>query len=249
MITIDRNCRGCGLCEKLCPAGAVRVLEGRASLDAGACIACQQCACVCPAGAVRTDAREIIPEGLSPLQRLVFTRRSCRYYADEALPEGLTAVLRAAVRSCPTALNQASVRLVVIEDRSLLRELDRRISRLLCRLIAFVTLPGINLAAGLLLKDKYPRIANYWDRLSTPGRILFDAPALGIIACRKGSVMGGWDASAAAQTCVLLLEEASLASCYAGLAQTALRHPGLKRLAGLDRGEYAACCFVFGKPA
>ena len=249
MVTVNDSCRGCGLCEKLCPSGAIKVINRRACICAGTCIECLQCACACPRGALSTDAREITPEGLSPLQRLVFFRRSCRYYAREPLPDGLVPVLKAAVKSCPSALNQASVRLVIIEDRSLLDELDRRISALLRRLVTLCSLPGIRLASKLVLKDKYARIANYRTRLSEPGRILFGAPALGIMACRKGSVMGSGDAYIAAQTCVLLLEEAGLASCYAGLAQTALGTPGLKMLAGLGRDEYAACCFVFGKPA
>ena len=49
---VDRaRCTDCGLCEGLCPTGAIHPGAGR--VDKGACIACLGCVNNCPAQAVR----------------------------------------------------------------------------------------------------------------------------------------------------------------------------------------------------
>jgi ferredoxin len=49
----DRSrCTGCGLCEQLCPAGAIRVTYV-ANIDARRCTGCGLCVEQCPQGAIR----------------------------------------------------------------------------------------------------------------------------------------------------------------------------------------------------
>ena len=48
-----RLCNGCGLCEQLCPTGAVEVHEGRATIvRPNACTFCEVCEGYCPEGAI-----------------------------------------------------------------------------------------------------------------------------------------------------------------------------------------------------
>ena len=53
------HCKGCGICEKACPAGAVRVIGQHAVIDQELCIACGMCAAKCPRGVIH-DANGII---------------------------------------------------------------------------------------------------------------------------------------------------------------------------------------------
>ena len=47
------QCAACGVCEKACPKGAVRVLSGVfARADRGACVGCGLCAKACPASII-----------------------------------------------------------------------------------------------------------------------------------------------------------------------------------------------------
>lgn len=55
-------CAGCGECEEVCPAGAARVEDGKASIDKDACIGCGDCYAHCREGAVTIDWKTEVPK-------------------------------------------------------------------------------------------------------------------------------------------------------------------------------------------
>lgn len=48
------KCVGCGLCAKHCPAGALRLQDGKIVRDPGQCILCMKCSEICPSFAMET---------------------------------------------------------------------------------------------------------------------------------------------------------------------------------------------------
>jgi formate hydrogenlyase subunit 6/NADH:ubiquinone oxidoreductase subunit I len=50
-------CTGCKLCEKRCPTGAIRVIEGKANIDNSLCKFCYSCVYACPSSAIRIVTR------------------------------------------------------------------------------------------------------------------------------------------------------------------------------------------------
>ncbi|MCL6449803.1 MAG: DUF362 domain-containing protein [Acetobacteraceae bacterium] len=60
------KCAGCGECEKACPYGAMRVVEGRAVRDEARCLSCNHCAWRCKSGALVEP-----PESWRPFQVLL----------------------------------------------------------------------------------------------------------------------------------------------------------------------------------
>lgn len=52
-LTVQAFCRGCGTCVRICPNGAMSVVDGKAKHDPSKCILCGYCAPVCPEFAIR----------------------------------------------------------------------------------------------------------------------------------------------------------------------------------------------------
>jgi len=50
---VDQNiCIGCGACQAMCPAGAIRFKNGKSEIDQSKCLNCGSCATVCPMGCI-----------------------------------------------------------------------------------------------------------------------------------------------------------------------------------------------------
>ena len=66
-VTIEEKCTGDKRCETVCPTGAIKVVEKRAVVDGGKCLACQNCLDACWEEAVVMAPRfEPILLGIDP---------------------------------------------------------------------------------------------------------------------------------------------------------------------------------------
>ena len=59
-------CIGCKKCEKVCPHGAVTVMNNLAKIDYDKCTGCGACAKACPTGCMKKIVFPDIPEGVDP---------------------------------------------------------------------------------------------------------------------------------------------------------------------------------------
>ncbi len=63
MIIIDADrCTGCGACVKVCPDGAIYLVEGVATVDSRLCRECEACIAACPTEAIRLVTPEAAVE-------------------------------------------------------------------------------------------------------------------------------------------------------------------------------------------
>jgi Fe-S-cluster-containing hydrogenase component 2 len=55
MFYVDQDrCSGCGVCVDVCPAGAITIQDGKATIDQGRCQLCEACFTACPQEAILT---------------------------------------------------------------------------------------------------------------------------------------------------------------------------------------------------
>jgi len=107
---IEDKCRGCKLCVKACPFGAIRMVDRKAVIDYASCTLCGSCVSIC-----KFDAIESIGESAGPRQAQgdVWVFCECETGKDELAPVslellGLARALAAdlGVRACGVLLGQ-----------------------------------------------------------------------------------------------------------------------------------------------
>ncbi len=55
-VTINTNwCKGCGICVAFCPKKAMKLENGKSTVDPAKCIACGMCELYCPDLAITVD--------------------------------------------------------------------------------------------------------------------------------------------------------------------------------------------------
>ena len=118
-------CIGCGLCAKDCFPGALEVQNGTAVLvNMERCIDCGHCIAVCPQSAVTEDS--VPMDDVSPVRMeingtdlldLMRSRRSCRHFRKEPVPESVWRQMIQAARACPTAKNLQATRYIVVTEK------------------------------------------------------------------------------------------------------------------------------------
>ena len=95
--TIRERCRACYTCVRECPAKAIQILDGQASVIQARCIGCGNCVTVCSQQAKLVasgvEATEILLSGSAPVAAIVAPSYPAEF--TECATSGLVAALRA----------------------------------------------------------------------------------------------------------------------------------------------------------
>ena len=134
------------------------------------CITCQNCVAVCPQGAVTIEGEYRVPAGfwknahlynngktpplpilgkksyedcqaeLTETEKVIYKRRSIRLYKNKPVPPDLIHRVIEAGRFAPSAGNNQPWKFVVIQDKELIDEIDRKCKKF-CRVVMRGTMP------------------------------------------------------------------------------------------------------------
>jgi nitroreductase len=161
-------------------------------------------------------------------------RRSVRSYRDTAVPKNIIDKILKSGTLAPSAMNAQPWRFVVIEDKSTIMRLSRRVKEIL------LNMPW---------PDHYKKAFQ-----SEEDTIFYGAPLIILIFVPKGEEtrtrdFNMLDCGLAAQNMFLTAYQEGLGSCFIGLATFLSLDPEVLTDAGIPKGYELISPLIFGYPA
>ena len=245
MITINEElCIGCGLCKKDCVVRSLDIIEGKAKMIKESCLVCGHCAAICPVGAISIpalDEKEILDTktikkvASDDLLKLIQSRRSVRYYKEQAVEKEKIEKIIEAGRFTPTGCNVQATRYVIITNQmGKLRDL----------VIEGLSAGGrkYNSEALIQTAEKYKNEIDY-------STLTFNAPHAVIIICGS-SICNPINGTLAAESMELMIHSLDLGACYSGYSERGLNeNENARSFLQMKDDEQVAACLYFGYPS
>lgn len=250
-ITINRDsCILCRRCVTLCPSVLFAVNDGVVEVNTdGGCIACGQCVAGCPADAIAHEDfpankvhdfdRASLPDG-DELMTLIKSRRSNRAFSDKPIPADFLDKIVEAGRYAPTATNSREVRMLVVTDEALLRQISSFTIGYYISILKLVDNSVVRPLLKLFSPSNYAYISTFKRMKAEHERgndqILHGAKAMILYYTPSGSRFGCHDANLAYQNSSLMAETLGVAHFYTGFVYVAaLQGKGkLQKILGID---------------
>ena len=223
------KCVGCGLCRMDCPANNILVEDKKAKIIGQNCILCGHCAAICPKAAVSMTGFDEPPQAIEgpaaldpqALLAAIKTRRSIRRFTAQPVPPETVARIIEAGRLTPSGGNAQDVSFIVLQD-----SMDRAE------------------AAAVRLFLPLMRLVNpVAKRMDIDDHFFFKKAPAAIVVVSPNKVNG----ALAAANMELMAEACGLGVLYSGFfAMAANRSRALRKMLGLNRGDYAVTTLVLG---
>jgi len=134
----------------------------------------------------------------------IMERYSCRSYTGAPLTDGQVKILAEAAIAAPSASNRQPWRILVINDKGLIDEMD---------------------AEGMRLLSEQEDKAAYERMMSRGGKLLYNAPCIVMVAASDDSAGVALDCGIAAQNVCLAAYSLGLGSVMVGMARVPLNGP------------------------
>lgn len=245
-ITIDRSqCKKDGLCASVCPEGIFvqrEKLTVPELVDKERCIACGHCVAICPQDAIchsefpptaiRTIQIEEMPTE-EQVMTLLKTRRSIRAFRDKPLTKETIESIIDGARFAPSGHNSQSTEYLVVQDRTMLKQVSamvieylkfeiRRFGNPIFR--SFALLANRELAeSGLHEIPGFKQMIQMFESGADP--VLNGAPALLAFHARRTVGFADVNAQLALQNASLVAHSLGIGHFYTGWVLSPCRAP------------------------
>jgi nitroreductase/Pyruvate/2-oxoacid:ferredoxin oxidoreductase delta subunit len=283
-IVIDEEkCTGCGNCTKACPMLALEVVRKKCRFtEEAVCFGCSACVAACKEDAIKMNTfynvsqgvfktmsfhpQDGYPdppdvegiEGLTPVEEVIYSRRSNRIYKKDPVPDALLRRVIEAGRFAPSAANGQPWSFLVINDREEMDELAKLVSMLfkpLTRLYKAGETSTIMrcywaVASAVMPKLFDQRAMRGGLKTIQPLDVFLGAPALIVILGDKRGISNmDLDCGIMAQNMVLAAHSLGLATCYISFLIAASEfNPLVRRKLRVKWPYKPVCAMVLGYP-
>jgi nitroreductase/NAD-dependent dihydropyrimidine dehydrogenase PreA subunit len=271
------RCTGCGLCLDVCPSDVLALEGGKIALAREGCFGCDHCAAVCPAEAITIESvsnenlalatietgGRWIPFGefdTALLVRLLYSRRSCRCFTDDAVERSALEDLARIGTMAPSGTNSQCWSFTIIPDRQALLAFGRLIGRFYERLNRLSANPAARILSRLFMQDKlghyyrrhHAQVEEALRQWGETGRdkLFHGATAAILVGTEPGASCPREDALLAAQNIALAAHAMGIGTCLIGFAVEAMRRErSIQRSLGIPETEDIHAVIALGKPA
>jgi ferredoxin len=138
MISINEGrCTACGLCETICHEHCIKLVQGASAavprVDRSVCSECTQCIAICPRQALSLNGTEPVrfDRGKLPspdqMEELFKERRTIRRFKPRSIRAEVLTKIAEIGKHAPT--NNYNLRLILVDDPRIMRQMDEIIMR------------------------------------------------------------------------------------------------------------------------
>lgn len=261
----ETRCTSCGTCVEACRFEVLKLRKrGARPCGIGRCLVCGACVAVCPTGAIEhplmpaegiVELPEEAPVGYAELMDLLRRRRSIRRYTDQPVAEeDLRALVEAAILA-PSAHNAQPWQFTFIVDAERLAAVRAAVAEFYRRGLAALedeagraTLSEALRGALGVLAPALQLLVRAHDR--GDDRLLWGAPALGIIHAPADAPAAEASCTYAAANMQLAATARGLGTCLIGFLTIPLTFgdEATRAATGLPAGHHAYAAMAIGHP-
>lgn len=283
IVVDEEKCTGCGNCLKGCPCNCLELVDGKPRMIEGmACMACSACVAHCEKDAIRMEGfynvREgffkttllhpdngypEIPEvegieGLTPVEEVIYKRRSNRIFSSKPVPDELVRRVIEAGRFAPSHGNCQPWAFIVVNDREEMDKIADMMDPLYRNLTKLYFKGKKNrLVRGLFTAFSYvaPKMTDHRAMtggmaILKPEDVFLGAPCLIYLLGDKRGINNMYvDVGICGQNMVLAAHSLGLVTCWMSFASVGAKMlPHLKRYLGIKWPYVPVTAIVLGYP-
>ncbi|MEW6552696.1 MAG: nitroreductase family protein [Actinomycetota bacterium] len=278
----DEKCTGCGNCVQACPMACLEVVDKKArQIDGVVCISCSACVSHCEKGATAMqgfynveegvfktklfhpeEGYPDIPEvegidGLTPVEEVIYKRRSNRIYSKAPVPDELVRRVVEAARYAPSHGNGQPWAFMVINDREEMDYIAQKMDVFYKLLTRFYWSGKTNPIARRILGLFSAVAPGMTDQrgitggtaILQPSDVFLGAPCLVLLlADTRGMNDPGIDIGICGTNMVLAAHSLGLVTCWMSFTIGINFLPKLKKELGIGWPYKVATAIVLGYP-
>lgn len=283
IIVDEEKCTGCGNCVQACPCACLEVVNKKARMIEGiVCMSCSACVAHCEKDAISMqgfynveegfyktvlyhpeDGYPNIPEvegieGMTPVEEVIYKRRSNRIFSSKPLPDELVRRVIEAGRFAPSHGNNQPWSFIVINDRGEMDKIAKMMDPLYRLLTKFyfsgktnpITRAMLSLSSLVAPPMMDQRAITGGAAIVQPKDVFLGAPCLVyILGDKRGINNMDLDIGICGQNMVLAAHSLGLVTCWMGFAGVGAKMlPWLNRYLGIEKPYVPVTAIVMGYP-